>query len=85
MSPRDWAPLEEAHLRVTLAREQASNRAYAHRCPGVRETECYRRGLPPKSTFYTEADHLRARILHERAKYDPARCASPCRALRFQR
>jgi hypothetical protein len=71
VSPRDWATLEEAHLRLTLAREEASNRDYSRRCPGVRETPCYQRGLPPKSNYYTEAEYLRAQIDLESGPLQP--------------
>jgi hypothetical protein len=74
MSPRYWAALQEAQLRRELAREQASNGAFAARCPGVPETECYRRGPFRSSEFYTVVDFLRASIKREHQRFNPARC-----------
>ncbi len=76
MSPRDLVAFEDAQLRRELQREEASNRDYAARCPGVRETECYRRGPLPPSSFYTTRDFLRYRISREHARYNPALCTT---------
>jgi hypothetical protein len=71
----DLVAFEDAELRRQLEREEASNRDYAARCPGVRETDCYRRGPLPSSSFYTARDYLRYRIDRAHAKYNPARCS----------
>jgi hypothetical protein len=70
----DLVAFEDAELRRQLEREEASNRDYAVRCPGVRETECYRRRPLPPSSFYTSRDYLRYRIDREHARFDPTRC-----------
>ena len=80
MSPRNLVAFEEARLRRELHREEASNRAFAARCPGVRETDCYRRHPLPPSGFYTPRDYLRYRIDREHSRFNPARCATQRRA-----
>jgi hypothetical protein len=81
MNTRDLLALKDAQLRRELAREQSSNRVFAARCPGVHETDCYRRGPLSQSSFYTTADWLRACITREHARFNPARCAAPRGAL----
>ena len=72
----DPVAFEDAQLRAELHREEASNRAYAARCAGVRETDCYRKGPLPSSAFYTTRDYLRYRIDREHARFNAARCAA---------
>jgi hypothetical protein len=74
MRPRDLVALQETRLRQELAREEASNCAFAARCPGVRETECYRRGPLRPSSYYTTTEFLRACIKREHQRFNPARC-----------
>jgi hypothetical protein len=81
MSPRDLVAFEETQRRAELRREQASNRDFAARCPGARETDCYRRGPLPPSAFYTTRQYLRYRIDREHARWNPARCSSLSGAL----
>jgi hypothetical protein len=76
MNPRDLVEYEEAKLRRELAREEESNRVYAERCPGARETECYQRGPLPPSSFYTTREFLRYHIDREHARFNPARCST---------
>lgn len=82
MKSRDLVAQEEARLRAELRREEASNRVFASRCPGVKQTECYQRGPLPPSAFYTTADRLRQLISREHARFNPARCKGPSRAHR---
>jgi hypothetical protein len=77
----DLVAFEDAQLRRELDREEASNRDYAARCPGARETECYERRPLPSSSFYTTRDYIRYRIDREHAKYNPARCGNRRNAL----
>jgi hypothetical protein len=81
VSPRDLVAYEDAQLRRQLAREEASNAAFARQCPGARVTECYQRGQLPPSSFYTTRDWLRYRIDREHTKFNFARCASVSGAL----
>jgi hypothetical protein len=80
MRPRDLVAFEEARLRRELHREEASNRAFAARCPGVRETDCFGRQPVPRSSFYTAREFYRYRIAREHARFNPARCAALSRA-----
>jgi hypothetical protein len=75
MKPHDLIAIEEAQLQRELANEREMNRAFARRCPGLQETECYRRDPPPAASFYTTSEALRWEIQRERARYNPARCA----------
>ena len=65
----------ERRLAEELRREQESNRHFARRCPGVPETECYRRGPLPASRFYTVGDYQRYLIDREQARFNPGYCA----------
>ena len=85
MSPRDLVAFEEAQLRAELRREETSNRDFAARCPGVRETDCYRRAPLAPSAFYTTHQYLRYRIDREHARFNPARCPSVSSALNCKR
>lgn len=74
MSASDFVEREEARLRAELARERASNRHYAERCPGMPETNCYRAGPLSPTRFYTTRDYLVACIKREHARFNPANC-----------
>lgn len=69
------ADQEEGRLREELRREQASNRHYARRCPGMAETGCYRAPPKPPAEFFTVQDCLKYRIDREQARFNPARCS----------
>lgn len=73
-SPSELVAEQDRQLREELRRERRSNEAFARKCPGVRETECYRRGPTPASQFYTTRDVLIDRIERERYRFNPARC-----------
>lgn len=76
MKAHDLVALEEAQLRRELANEEGMNRAFARRCPGMQETDCYQRSPLPAASFYTTSEHLRYLIRREHARFNPARCAA---------